>query len=106
MIQAEREKLESRDKKEQDAHLVIGLYNEAMEKAQDNNEILKDREVELKATILKNRNGSVNDEVTLTFDRPILKIREKPRRIGTDGLGGYRNNTGYYFYDAFLFLGS
>ena len=35
MIQAEREKLESRDKKEQDAHLVIGLYNEAMEKAQD-----------------------------------------------------------------------
>jgi hypothetical protein len=77
MIQAEREKLESRDKKEQDAHLVIGLYNEAMEKAQDNNEILKDREVELKATILKNRNGSVNDEVTLTFDHPILKIREK-----------------------------
>ena len=77
MIQAEREKLESRDKKEQDAHLVIGLYNEAMEKAQDNNEILKDREVELKATILKNRNGPVNDEVTLTFDRPILKIREK-----------------------------
>ena len=77
MIQAEREKLESRDKKEQVAHLVIGLYNEAMEKAQDNNEILKDCEVELKATILKNRNGSVNDEVTLTFDRPILKIREK-----------------------------
>ena len=35
MIQAEREKLESRNKKEQDAHLVIGLYNEAMEKAQD-----------------------------------------------------------------------
>ena len=35
IIQAEREKLESRDKKEQDAHLVIGLYNEAMEKAQD-----------------------------------------------------------------------
>ena len=35
MIQAEREKLESRDKKEQDAHLVIGLYNEAMEKAQN-----------------------------------------------------------------------
>jgi hypothetical protein len=28
MIQAEREKLESRDKKEQDAHLVIGLYND------------------------------------------------------------------------------
>ena len=55
MIQAEREKLESRDKKEQDAHLVIGLYDEAMEKAQDNNEILKDREVELKATILKNQ---------------------------------------------------
>ncbi len=62
---------------EQDAHLVIGLYNEAMEKAQDNNEILRDREVELKATILKNRNGSVNDEVSLVFDRPILKIREK-----------------------------
>ena len=35
MIQAEREKLESRDKKEQDVPLVIGLYNEAMEKAQD-----------------------------------------------------------------------
>jgi DNA primase len=62
---------------EQDAHLVIGLYNEAMEKAQDQDETLTTQEVELKAIILKNRNGAVNEEVSLTFNRPILKIREQ-----------------------------
>lgn len=64
---------------EQDANLVIGLYNEAMEKAQDNDEPLETRTVDLELTILKNRNGVVNEATTLIFDRPILTIRDKDK---------------------------
>lgn len=62
---------------EQDANLVIGLYNEAMKKAQEQDDWPKDRVVDLELTILKNRNGPVQDCVTLSFDRPILTIKEK-----------------------------
>ncbi len=61
---------------EKDANLVLGIYNEAMQKAQDRHETLKDRKVDLKFTILKNRNGIVNEEIILSFDRPILTIKE------------------------------
>ncbi len=61
---------------EQDANLVIGLYNEAMQKAQDEDRKLTARTVNIDLTILKNRNGAVNDKVTLIFDRPILTMRE------------------------------
>lgn len=59
---------------EQDANLVIGIYNEAMEKAQEEEEQLQDPQVPLKLTILKNRNGIVNSTATLSFYRPTLKI--------------------------------
>ncbi|MFN8577945.1 MAG: DnaB-like helicase C-terminal domain-containing protein [Candidatus Sericytochromatia bacterium] len=62
---------------ENDANLVIALNNEAMEKAQSTNEKLTDRKVKLKLHILKNRNGAVNEEVELVFDRPLLKIKEE-----------------------------
>lgn len=62
---------------ENDANLVIALNNEAMEKAQSSNEKLTDRKVSLKLHILKNRNGAVNEEVELMFDRPLLKIKEE-----------------------------
>ena len=65
---------------EQDANLVIGLYNEAMGKAQEENKVVREREVDITLTILKNRNGMVNEAVTLCFDRPILTIREKTLR--------------------------
>ncbi len=66
---------------EQDANLVIGLYNEAMQKAQDRDETLRDKKVDLKLTILKNRNGIVNEDVILSFDRPILTIEEKIKTV-------------------------
>lgn len=63
---------------EQDANLVLGLYNEAMEKAQDRGgEFSKSDEVKLKITVLKNRNGLVNEEAILIFNRPLLTIKDK-----------------------------
>ncbi len=63
---------------EQDANLVLGLFNSAMEKSQEIETPINDRVVDLNVTPLKNRNGVVNKTITLEFDRPILKIREKP----------------------------
>jgi DNA primase catalytic core len=62
---------------EQDANLVLGIYNEAMEKSQEQSTEVTARVVDLEITILKNRNGLVNDSVRLEFDRPILTVREK-----------------------------
>jgi len=62
---------------EQDANLVLGLYNPAMEKAQDEGEPSLGAEVELKVTVLKNRNGQVNEERALTFNRPLLTIKDR-----------------------------
>jgi len=64
---------------EQDANLVLGLHNPAMEKAQAG-EIaeLTDR-VDLTLTVLKNRNGRVNVEQALTFNRPLLRIEESQK---------------------------
>lgn len=61
---------------EQDANLVLGLYNPAMEKAQDEGDAFPGDEVELKVTVLKNRNGQVNEERDLTFNRPLLKVKD------------------------------
>jgi len=62
---------------EQDANLVLGLYNPAMEKAQDEGGTIAGDEVELKVTVLKNRNGPVNYERTLIFNRPLWTIKDK-----------------------------
>jgi len=61
---------------EQDANLVLGLLNPAMEKAQDEGGLYPGDEVELKVTVMKNRNGPVNEERALTFNRPLLTIKE------------------------------
>lgn len=65
---------------EQDANVILGLFNPSMEKAQEETNQLTDRKVELKVTPLKNRNGSVNKTITLDFDRPLLKIKDKLER--------------------------
>lgn len=62
---------------EQDANLVLGIYNEAMEKSEEQSTKIAARVVELEISILKNRNGLVNESVRLEFDRPILTVREK-----------------------------
>ncbi len=62
---------------EQDANLVLGLHNQAMEEAQDKQTQLTSRKVDLTITPLKNRNGIVNKTVTLEFDRPLLQIKDK-----------------------------
>jgi len=61
---------------EQDANLVLGLLNPAMEKAQDEGGGYMGDEVELTLTVLKNRNGLVNEERLLTFNRPLLTIKD------------------------------
>jgi 5S rRNA maturation endonuclease (ribonuclease M5) len=48
-----------------------------MEKAQDEGERSYEDEIELKVTVLKNRNGPVNEERTLVFNRPLLTIKDK-----------------------------
>jgi len=61
---------------EQDAHLVLGLFNPAMEAAQDEAAPVTDVVTALEVTVLKNRNGPVNGEVLLDFDRALLTLRE------------------------------
>ncbi|MCM8525452.1 MAG: DnaB helicase C-terminal domain-containing protein [Lentisphaeraceae bacterium] len=60
---------------EQDANLILGVYNKAMQKARTGVKIT-DRLIDLTVSVLKNRNGSVNQDVVLRFDRPVLKIRD------------------------------
>ncbi|MBF0402296.1 MAG: hypothetical protein HQL90_16220, partial [Magnetococcales bacterium] len=61
---------------EQDANLVLGVWNEAMEEAQDTGTTLRDNDVDIDIMVLKNRNGAVNEKATLTFHSPTLKISE------------------------------
>jgi replicative DNA helicase len=65
---------------EQDANLVLGLFNPSMEKAQEDQSPLKERKVDLNVTPLKNRNGIVNKTIVLEFDRPILQIKSKVKK--------------------------
>lgn len=60
---------------EQDAHLVIGLYTEAVDKIEEGEQI-KAREVDLRLSILKHRSGMAGLSSVLTFDRPILRIKD------------------------------
>lgn len=64
---------------ENDANVVLGIFNHSMQKAQDDQTQITDRNVEITVTPLKNRNGIVNKSITLDFDRPILTIREKKK---------------------------
>jgi len=64
---------------EQDANLVIGLYNEALEEAEEKSTTLRDAVVDLELLILKNRDGIVNETVKLEFNRPILTLNDKER---------------------------
>ena len=60
---------------EQDANLILGVYNKSMVKARSGVKI-DDRIIDLTLSILKNRNGAVNNDIVLRFDRPILKVKD------------------------------
>ena len=83
---------------EEDANVVLGLYNwkTAIDKEKADEESTKDgtkkkklknckgeeisindRNIDFEVHILKNRNGAINESALLSFDAPILKIKEK-----------------------------
>ena len=65
---------------EQDANLVLGLYTEAIEKLEEEGlspGTKQDPEVDLQISVLKNRAGVAGRSYSLTFNRPILTIKDK-----------------------------
>ncbi len=83
---------------EEDANVVLGLYNwkTAIDKEKADEDSTKDgtkkkklknckgddisindRTIDFEVHILKNRNGVINESALLSFDAPILKIKEK-----------------------------
>lgn len=67
---------------EQDANLVLGLYTpdiEAMEKSE--NGFSKAQKVDMQISILKNRGGASGRNITLTFNRPVLQIKDEAGRL-------------------------
>jgi len=63
---------------EQDANLVLGLYTPAiedMEKADYPATV--SAEVDMELSILKNRGGASGRKITLSFNRPVLRISDK-----------------------------
>lgn len=62
---------------ENDAKLVLGIWNESKERAESRGETLTGRTVDLDLVVLKNRNGYSNQSISLIFDRPLSKLNEK-----------------------------
>ena len=61
---------------EQDANLVLGIINHTMDEAEDSGEPTKDKEIDLEIKILKNRNGVTGQKATVTFNRPLLTLKD------------------------------
>lgn len=70
---------------ENDAHLVLGLHCEAIEVAQEQENTPLEPSVDMRLTVLKNRNGA-DPSAVLEFERPILTIREKSSSAGAGNL--------------------
>lgn len=67
---------------EQDANVVLGLFNEAVDQSEEDGAALsgaQEREQKLTVTILKNRNGVAGATVPLTFLPQTLTIRSSAR---------------------------
>jgi DNA primase catalytic core len=62
---------------EEDANLVLSVYQEAREKEQDDTGSEFTDPVELEIRALKNREGATNKTATLSFDRRIGKIKNE-----------------------------
>lgn len=63
---------------EQDANLVLGLLNSSAEKTEQQQPETS-QEVPLQVSILKNRAGQAGQTISLTLDRPCLKIKDSQR---------------------------
>lgn len=67
---------------EQDANLVLGLYNQSVEKIENReNELASklDPVIDLEVSVLKNRAGVAGRSYTLTLNRPVFQIIDKDR---------------------------
>lgn len=64
---------------EQDANLVLGLYNKAAEEMEETGQAIQAREVELWVSVLKQRGGVAGRSKPLSFDRPALRIKDRQR---------------------------
>ncbi len=62
---------------ENDAKLVLGIWNQAKDEADSKDEMQKGRTVDLEFVVLKNRNGPSNQSVFLEFDKPLSLLKEK-----------------------------
>lgn len=63
---------------EQDANLVLSLYTPAIEDMEKSDYVTKvSPEVDMEVSILKNRGGASGRKITLSFNRPVLRITDK-----------------------------
>lgn len=62
---------------ENDANLVLGIWNESKEMIENKGEKLSKRTVDLDIVLLKSRNGPSNQTISLEFDRPLSTLKEK-----------------------------
>jgi replicative DNA helicase len=70
---------------EQDANLVLGLWNAAAAEKEKDGEKEPGREVPVEISVLKNRNGQTGGRAFLNLDRPCLKLTDT-RSGGSTGL--------------------
>lgn len=64
---------------ENDAKLVLGIWNQAKEEGDGKEDISKARKVDIEFVVLKNRNGPSNQSIFLQFDKPLSILKEKPK---------------------------
>jgi replicative DNA helicase len=64
---------------ENDASLVLGIWNQAKEEADSKDQMLTSRKVDLEIIVLKNRKGPSNQSIFLEFDRPLSTLNEKQK---------------------------
>lgn len=62
---------------EQDASLVISLYNKAEEEAQESGSKTRPQTTDLKLSVLKHRGGPAGGQYLLMFNAPALRISDK-----------------------------
>ncbi len=62
---------------EQDANLVLGLFNEAMHQSEEDGGEVDDKNQHITVTILKNRNGMAGATIPMRFEPQILTILDE-----------------------------
>ncbi len=68
---------------EQDANLVLGLYNESAEKTEEAGYSDQATAVDLEVSVLKNRGGIAGRKQRLSFERSTLRIKDKNKGSGS-----------------------